>query len=276
MGQNPITDELGREKRWVHSWEAVQSVGWGFSLKEFGDSTRYAGLAVKYFISALAPGLGDNGTGSAQGFAVDLGYLRVFENGLRIGLCFTNMGSSVYYIDPEQRDPIPFTLNTAVAFKRRIVTHGVEPVRFAGELRLDKELVINHFDGKPAPFYKALVVAPFDEPFGEELQSINYHVGGEFWIFNIGCLRTGFLFDYLGERYESTYGLGLNLFNHIRGDYSFIYAPEGYKKEFLRQFDPEKEGATGARDGQWRLTVTYTGFGKWSETDRHWWMVGKN
>jgi hypothetical protein len=30
MGPNPITDELGRERRWVNSWEGVCAIGWGF------------------------------------------------------------------------------------------------------------------------------------------------------------------------------------------------------------------------------------------------------
>ena len=95
-------------------------------------------------------------------------------------------------------------------------TQGLEYFRIAAELRLDKELVINHRDGNPEPFYIALWKDWSNEPLKYELQEINYHTGGEFRLFNTGCLRQGFLPDSIGSRYEWHLGFGVNLYNHIR------------------------------------------------------------
>ncbi len=275
MGRNSIVDAMGREINNVQSWEAVWTLGWGFSFEEFGDSTRYAGLSFKPFVSSLAPGFGEHGEGVAQSFAIDLGYLRVLKNGFRFGLNLANMGPDIYYIDQSERDPIPFTVNTAVAWKRRIIIDRIEFMRIAAELRMDKELVVNHYDGDPEPFYKAMFIDMFNESPKHELLDINYHSGFEFWIMNTGCYRQGILFDYIGERYELHFGLGCNLFNHIRGDFSWIYAPDSFMIGFLRNFDKEKEGATGARHYQWHLTITIDALAGWSEKDRKWWMVNR-
>lgn len=273
MGVNPITDELGRMKRLTYSSETVYAMGWGFSFEEFGDSTRYCGIALKPFVSALAPGFGPYGEGVARSFAVDLGYLRVFCNGLRYGFTLANMGPSIYYIDRDSRDPIPFTVNAAVAYKRRFIDHGLDMFAIAAELRLNKELVVNRYDGKPDPFYKAMFTDLFNESLEYELQEINYHFGYEVWVMNTGCYRQGLLFDYIGERFELHNGLGINLFNHIRGDFSWIVAPEGFMKGFVRLFDENKDGATGARDLQWQLSITIDALAGWSEKDKQWWKV---
>ncbi|MBN1306474.1 MAG: PorV/PorQ family protein [Chitinispirillaceae bacterium] len=275
MGVNPITDELGRERFLTYSYEQVWAFGWGFSFEEFGDLTRHVGFAFKPFVSALAPGLGEHGEGVAQGFAVDVGYLRAWKNGVRYGLNLANMGPSIFYIERDSRDPIPLTANAAIAWKRRFIIDRFNLFRIAMEFRLSKELVINHYDGDPEPFYKAMFIDLFNEPFSYEMQEIQINSGCEFWIMNIGCIRQGILFDYLGERYELHYGLGINLFNHIRGDFAWIVAPEGFLKGFLQQFDTKKEGATGARHYQWQLSLTIDALAGWNEEDRQWWMVNK-
>jgi hypothetical protein len=274
MGMNTIVDELGREELTTHSWEAVWALGWGFSLEEFGDRTRFFGITVKPFVSALAPGLGEHGEGVAQSFAVDAGYLRVFDCGIRYAFTFANMGPAVFYIDRNNIDPIPFTAATAFAWKRRVVRHKAEVFRFATEFRLDKELVVNRFDGRdPDPFYKAMFTDWFDEPMGRELQEINVHAGVEFCLMNTVTYRQGILFDWIGERYEMHYGVGLHLFNHIKGDFAWIYSPEGYMKNIVSGMEFGKDGATGARHLQWHLTITIDALGGWNEKDMEWWMV---
>ncbi|HEX2955212.1 MAG TPA: hypothetical protein VHO70_00165 [Chitinispirillaceae bacterium] len=266
-----IWDAMGRPRRITRSWEAVFALGWGFNFAEYGDSTRYYGLTIKPFISALAPGLGNNGEGIARSIAFDIGMLRVFRNGLRFGFTMMNMGPAVYYVTRSQTDPIPFTMNCALAYKRTFYQDNIHIFDLAGELRLDKELVINNFNGKPEPFYKAMFKDLFNEPLSYEIQEINYHAGIEVGILNTVFYRHGFLFDYAGERYEMTMGFGLRLFRHLDADFSIIHSPEGYLKPLLQRMDKNKDGATGVRNMQWRLNFAFTGIGKFKKTDLAWW-----
>ncbi len=271
MGENSLTDAIGREISLTHSCEAVFALGWGFNFAEYGDTSRYYGITVKPFISALAPGLGDNGEGTAGSFAIDIGFLRLYHNGLRFGFTMMNMGPNVSYVSRSQQDPIPFTINCALGYKKTFHQGNVRIVDLAGELRLDKELVINHFDGKPDPFYKAMFKDLFNEHLPYEIQEINYHAGIEIGILNTVFYRHGFLFDYIGERYEMTSGAGLRLFRHFDADVSMIIAPEGFLKPLLRRMDKNKDGATGVRNMQWRLNLSFNGIGKFNKGDLDWW-----
>ncbi len=274
MGRNEIFDAMGRSEREVTSYEWVFASGWGFSFAEVGDTTRYYGLTAKYFVSALAPGIGENGEGVANGFAFDIGYLHLFKYGFRYGITFNNMGPHVYYIDRNSRDPLPFTMNAAFGYKRRFCSRGIEFFRAAAEIRLDKELVINRWDDTdPEQFYVALYEDWFNEPLKYELQEINYHTGGEFRLFNTGSLRQGILFDLIGQRFEWHVGFGVTLFNHIRIDQSWIIAPPEFMKGLARKFDSTSSGSTGARNGQWQFTISVNGLGGWSKKDHEWWKT---
>jgi hypothetical protein len=271
LGRNYLTDALGNSFKEVNSWEGVLAAGWGFNLAELGDSSRHYGFALKYFVSALAPGLGENNEGTARGIAVDIGLLRLFRNGLRFGFTLVNMGPPVFYVSRSQEDPIPFTMNCALGYKKTFYQRNIHLFDLAGELRLDKELVINNFDGKPDPFYKAMFKDLFNEPLLYEIQEINYHIGIELGVFNTYFYRQGFLFDYIGERFEMTMGGGLHLFRHINADYSIIISPEGFLKPLLKSIDKNKDGASGSHHLQWRLNFTFTGIGKFKRSDRAWW-----
>ena len=135
MGRNEISDALGRRIRETTSYEWVLASGWGFSFAELGDSTRYYGITTKYVLSALAPGLGENGEGVASGFAFDIGYLHLFKHGFRYGITFNNMGPHIYYIDRNSRVPLPFTMNAAFGYKRTFCSRGIEFFRATAELR---------------------------------------------------------------------------------------------------------------------------------------------
>jgi hypothetical protein len=248
MGQNPITDELGREKKWVRSWEGVFALSYGLTVRE--DFA--LGLNAKWAVSALAPGLGDNGAGVGQTFAIDAGVLKrnLLLDNFDVGFMAQNMGPPIYYVDPDQRDPIPFTLRLGLVY--RAVETPVNDLKFL--LDFNREVVTNNYDGDPDPFFKAIYTDLINDPKDDwkiELQEVNYNLGIEYWYANFVALRTGFLFDYLGERYEWTIGLGVR-YGTLNFDYSYIVAPEGFMKGLLTKLDPGKDGATGARDGQWR------------------------
>jgi hypothetical protein len=268
MGENIIFDVYGRETSKCESGEWVIALGWGFNFCEFGDTTNNLGITVKYINSLLAPGMGKNGEGTAQSVAFDLGYLHLFKSGLRLGFTFVNMGPDVYYIDRTNADPIPFTANLALGYKNRLFFNENFNISFAAETRCDREIVHNKFDGNPDPFYKALYTDLADKTFKENMEECNWHVGYEIGIMNTGFLRHGFLIDPIGSRFEETFGLGLKLFNHFNFDYSYIYSPEGYMEEKFHG----TEGSTGLRDGQWRISSTYSSaIRQFTADDSKWW-----
>lgn len=270
MGKS-LVDPLGRDRGGTLIREGVFSLGWGFNLKIIGDSSRHYGIAYKIYSSKLAPGLGEDTEGTGTGFAIDLGLLRVFRNHLRFGFTMMNIGPSVFYVSRQQEDPIPFTMNCALGYKNTFYKNNVHVFDIAGELRLDKELVNNNFDGRPDPVFKAMFTDLFNEPLSYEIQEINYHAGIELGVYNTLFFRQGFLFDYIGERYEMTMGAGLRLLRHIAADYSIIIAPEGFLRPLLKRMDKNKDGATGVRHLQWRLNFSFTGIGKFKKNDRPVW-----
>jgi hypothetical protein len=160
-----------------------------------------------------------------------------------------------------------------LAYKNTFVIEDVEFFSIAAELRLDKELVRNHQDRKPDPFYKAFFTEWTDSPLHDEFLAVNEHVGYEFTFLNMISLRGGYLIDLAGERYEYHFGFGVNIFNHFSFNYGRISSPGGYMEDFSQMFDPHKTGANGVRNKQWQISFTATRFFDWSEDDRYWWKV---
>jgi hypothetical protein len=278
MGVNTWSDELGRVLGKSHSYETVYGLGWGFDLKECGMKNHYFGLTLKYYNSVLAPGFKGSGTGIGRGIATDAGYLWTIGRGFRLGATLMNMGPSVSYFDSAKSDPIPFTVNLAVAYKKEFEVEGVKFVGVAGEFRFDREIVKNHTKGNPDPFYKAVwtdfLFDPDETPKFELLQ-INRHYGGEITFFNTLSLRMGYLIDIVGERYESHHGFGIKLFNHLSFDRAIIYSPAGYGRTYAQRYGSWKEGSSGARDGQWQWSFTAKRLLNWSVDDLLWWQSGR-
>ncbi|MBD3240108.1 MAG: PorV/PorQ family protein [Chitinivibrionales bacterium] len=247
MGVNQWFDELGRELGEARSWEGVFGVSYGLALrKDFS-----LGLNIKYVNSALAPGIGTGSEGIGRTFAIDASLLKrnLFLRGFDVGFMAQNMGPSIFYINAEDDDPIPFTLRLGLAY-RAIET----PVHdLAIVLDAYREFVKNYTDKSPDPFYKALFTSVTDNRWQEEVQEVQLSLGMEYWYVQFLALRLGCLFDYIGERYELTFGLGLR-YGSLNFDWSYIHAPEGMLKQFLENFDETKTGATGARHGQWRVS----------------------
>ena len=272
MGVNEWTDGLGRILGMARSYEWVAALGWGFNFHEIGIENHYFGITAKFVNSVLAPGIGPHGQGTGNTFAIDAGYLWTLGYGFRFGATFMNMGPSVYYIDPEYRDPIPFTINLALALKNDLYDLDL-PIRFAGELRLEREVVKNYPDRKPDPFYRAIwtdLLHDKDESPAYEFQQINWHIGGEITALNTFSVRNGILFDWIGERYEWHFGFGLHFLNHYSLDCYYIYAPEGFMRGFVESLDRNKTGASGARYGQYGLSLTLTRVLNQSDEDMNW------
>jgi ligand-binding sensor domain-containing protein len=253
MGVNIYTDEMGREKGQSRSWEGVFGLSYGFALTQ----TLSTGLNIKYAVSALAPGIGSNGAGVGTTYAIDAAILKrdLFVRNLSAGIMFQNMGPSIYYIDPAESDPIPFTVRLGTAYTA--IETPVHELSFL--LDFNREIVKNNGDGKPDPFYKAIVTDLFadtSESPSLEAQQVNVNLGAEYWYSHFLALRTGFLGDYIGERYELTWGLGINYVN-LNFDFSYIVSPEGFLRKQLKWINNQKDGASGARDGQWRFSFLF-------------------
>jgi hypothetical protein len=253
MGENTLSDALGRERGKTRSWEGVFGLSYALPLKE--DFS--VGLNAKYIHSALAPGLGENNEGVAMSYAIDASLLKrnLLVKNLDLGFMLQNMGPDVFYVSRSQRDPIPFTLRLGLAYKA--LQTPVHDVKFL--LDLNKEIVKNNFDGTPDNFIKALstdLINDKDEDWLYEIQEINYNLGMEYWYSNFVALRSGFLLDYIGERYEWTWGLGVK-YNGLNFDWSYIVAPEGFLRKTLKAINKNKDGATGVRNGQWRASFLF-------------------
>jgi hypothetical protein len=251
MGVNEWMDDLGRELGRARSYELVVGPSYGLPLSQ----TLSTGLNMKFVISALAPGY--NGAGVGNTFAIDAAVLKreLFTRNLSLGFMLQNMGPAIYYMDQSEQDPIPFTLRLGLAYKA--VQTQIHDLTFL--LDLNREVVKNYTNKKPDPFWVALwtdLLHDKDETFKEEIQLINVNLGIEYWYSHFMALRTGFLGDYLGERYELTFGLGLN-YGNMNFDWSYIYSPEGFLKGILRNINPSKTGSTGARHGQWRASFLF-------------------
>ena len=250
MGENPVMDAFGREEpKTRKSWEGVFGLSYGLPLKE--DLS--LGFNFKYVHSALAPGMSD-GQGVGQTFAVDAAVLKrnFLVKKFDLGFMLQNMGPNIFYIDRSNPDPIPFTLR--LGFVYRPILTPIHDMKLL--LDLNREFVKNS-DGKPDPFYKALFTdlkSDSLESLEEKMQEINVNLGLEYWYANFVALRTGFLADYIGVRYEWTIGLGIK-YGTLNLDYSYIYSPEGFMKNVLKKTGDGKDGSSGVRNGQWRFST---------------------
>ncbi|MFW6244898.1 MAG: two-component regulator propeller domain-containing protein, partial [Fibrobacterota bacterium] len=102
MGVNEWTDQMDRYMGKSRSWEGVFGLSYGFPVKE--DLS--LGLNIKYAYSALAPTIG----GVGQTFAIDAAMLKknFLIDKFDVGFMLQNMGPKIYYVAPDEADPIPF------------------------------------------------------------------------------------------------------------------------------------------------------------------------
>lgn len=178
FGTNSWTDELGEVIGSARSYEKVSSNS--FSLR--GYKIASVGINYKAFTSALAPGFGPNNEGIAKGSVFDLGFRLEYEYELwkcvkvhpALGFSILNYGqSSVYYISPEESDPLPRTRlyggSINIDFVNLIGITGVREREFA----VVDEDKIEHMGIKIdiTPFYSILGGQLID-PNGERNQGM--------------------------------------------------------------------------------------------------------
>ncbi len=264
FGENVLTDAEGKIIDNFRSWEGVFGISYGLLYKPNSSF----GLNMKWVVSALAPGYDPTnpGAGTGQTFAIDAGLLRRnVLKGLDIGVNFQNMGPAIYYINKEEQNPIPFTIKVGLAY--HIAETPINDLKFVFDL--NREIAKNYMEaGKhPDPFWRAIGTDLFkkdsasqtnSDKFRSELKEVNINTGFEYWYAGFVALRTGFLFDYIGERYEWTLGVGFK-YGPLALDFSYIHSPEGFFAGALRPFvdktDSHYEGSHGVRDGQPRVSL---------------------
>jgi hypothetical protein len=255
----------------IDSYEEVFNFSWGFNFEEIGIKNHYFGISGKLAISALAPGYGSGDEYKASTIAFDVGYLWQCLPSLRIGLNIQNMGPSINYMSEGTKDPIPFTLNLGFAYKNDFSLNNIPFGQVCAEFRADREIVKTYTDKDPDPFWKAIYTGFLHDTsttFQDQLDEINWHIGGEFTAFNTLSWREGYLFDAAGSRFEHHYGFGVKLFNHLQFDWANIYAPEGYLRLLFGH-----GGANGSRNGQWCMSFTLFNLSDWKNTDKKWWKI---
>jgi hypothetical protein len=252
FGLNVWTNELGAEIGRARSWEGVFGLSYGISVAQ--DFS--LGMNIKYVYSALAPGYGPGSEGVGQTFAIDAAILKrnfLIKN-LDLGFNLQNMGPSIFYISQQEQDPIPFTLKLGTAY--HVLETPIHKLTFL--LDLNREVVKNYINQPPDPFWKAIWTDLIHDTtqlqdttksrFFNQLEEVTMNTGLEYWYANFLALRVGNLFDYIGQRFELTLGMGLK-YGNINFDWSFIYSPEGFMKGIVEQ------GSNGSRDGQNRLSL---------------------
>jgi hypothetical protein len=270
FGNNEWINELGDVLGRAESYEYVLGLSWGFNFADLGIKNHSFGISAKYVYSALAPGYGPGNEGVGTTFAIDAGYIWKFLPSMRFGLTLQNMGPNIFYISQQEQDPIPFTLNMALAYSKDFIQDDdivISQVR--AEVRTDRVIVKNHLDQPPDPFWEAISTGFLHDTsttFREQLDEFNVHLGAEYTLFNTLSLRSGFLYDDVGARVENHLGFGIKLFNHFQLDQYWIYSPEGYLGWLFHN-----QGSNGARDGQWGINFTFFNMFKWNSTDKTWW-----
>jgi hypothetical protein len=249
MGDNEEWGEFEEYLGKARAWEGIFGLSYGFPVKE----NLSLGLNAKYVYSVLDSR--DGGVG--QTFAIDAAVLKrnFLVDKLDLGFMLQNMGPSIYYMTPEDADPIPFSLRLGLAYR------PVQTPFHELTLVLDayREVVKNYYDKGPDPFWVALWTGMLhneETTFAEEMQEINLSLGMEYLYADFMALRLGFLGDYLGERFELSMGLGIKYAN-MSFDFSYIYSPPGFMGGLVRAIDKNKEGSSGVRDGQWRLSFLF-------------------
>lgn len=160
------------------------------------------GLSVKLIYSRLADqGAGEEkGSGTATGFAVDLGMLYLINQKLTFGMALTNLGPKMAYIDAAQSDDLP--RNLAVGFAYKLMQSEYTSVLLTAEAN---KLMVGLDDGLKT-----------------ELKETILNAGGEFAYANLIAFRAGYIYDREGDIKTVTLGAGLHPISWGAFDFSYI------------------------------------------------------
>ena len=198
LGRNVRTDEFGGIKGEFDSFEMAFAFSYGTRL----SPSLATGLSAKIIYSHLADqGAGlEKGKGSGSSFALDAGLLyKTFIKRLTLGTALTNLGPNIAYIDLNQSDPLP--RNLAVGLAYRIVDTPFN--RLTATFEVNKELV------------------GLDDPLSTEIKEAIENMGIEYRYGTYVSLRTGYIYDQVGDIKTATFGAGLQ-YGLFRFDFAYI------------------------------------------------------
>ncbi len=198
LGENVRVDEFNNILGTFDSFEMAFAFSYGTRL----SPSLSAGLSAKIIYSHLADqGAGlEKGKGSGSSFALDAGLLyKTFIKRLTLGTALTNLGPNIAYIDLNQSDPLP--RNLAVGLAYRIVNTPFN--RLTVTFEVNKELV------------------GLDDPLSTEMKEAIENMGIEYWYGTYVALRTGYIYDQVGDIKTATFGAGLQ-YGLFRFDFAYI------------------------------------------------------
>ncbi|MCU7548425.1 type IX secretion system outer membrane channel protein PorV [Chitinophagaceae bacterium LB-8] len=216
--------------------------------REFGVDVGYSrklsdyigiGIGVKYINSDLVSGVASSGSTYKAGNAVaaDLGFYFNAQDeagqGWSMGTAFTNLGTKIGYTNnADQKDYIPANFSIGTNYTK--VMDESNKISFGLEMN---KLMVPTPPLDPAQYdeyrNKSVVSSWFtsfaDAPggFSEELQELQFSIGGEYWYNNQFALRAGYFYEDKdkGNRRYLTAGVGLR-YNVFNLNFSYL-APTG-------------------------------------------------
>ena len=198
-GRFQETNESGQVVGEFDSFDYAVALSYGVSL----TNKLKGGISAKFIYSRLAPqGQGkEQGTGTASGFAVDLGILYHISSRLTFGAALTNLGPKLTYIDAAQSDDLP--RNLAMGFSYKLLRSDY--IKMLVTIEANKLLV------------------GLDDNVGEEAKQTVINGGGEFTYADLFSARAGYIYDQEGDIKTITLGFGLSPFSW--GEFDFAYIP---------------------------------------------------
>lgn len=249
FGEIPYTPEYSEVDKSFSSNETVYIL----TLSPFGsnifpkfsdDFVWNIGGNIKYIHSALAPEISSNGSesdGTANSFAFDLGIAAVYNFDLPYskilftsGFSFLNMGPKIWYVDSEQADPIPFTINFAYSIDLKIVKLDLfdefKPYLFGLVFAMDLNDELVHYENGKATSFITAIKKEFEMSRSHFRSDIVWSRGIEYKLFSIISFRYGKLIDRSGERREEHRGWGVQLpyiLNKFTGSIDFYEIEPG-------------------------------------------------
>lgn len=196
MSDDPNAPPLGT----ASSFEVSPVIGGSIKLMD----NLSIGMNFKFVYISLAPKWAtvEGKEGKGHSVAVDMGAIwRVPEldffgrriKRLSLGMCLSNFGPSVSYVDSDQAAPLPRTVRAGFSYTPYL--DEVVELRFVGDI--ERELII------------------------VDVSNI-YHVGSEFVYSDLFAVRAGYIYDEDGDIKAPTYGLGFIFNDRIRVDYASV------------------------------------------------------
>jgi hypothetical protein len=184
----------------AHSFEISPVIGGSIKIMD----NLSIGMNFKVVYISLAPAWAtvDKKDGKGSSVAVDVGAIwKVPEldlfgyriSRLNLGMCLSNFGPSISYIDSDQAAPLPRTVRGGFSYTPYY--DEVAELRFVGEI--ERELI------------------------NIDVSNI-YHAGAEFVYANLFAIRAGYVYDDDGDIKAPTYGLGFIFNDRIRVDYGSV------------------------------------------------------